>query len=84
MSKYIGNIFGYYKILEKTKDKDSYGHYMYKAQCINCGKIVYGAINDIIDCRSDKCRHYRKYIDTETSLFRDKRWKNKRIRCIYN
>ena len=84
MDKYIGNIFGYYKIIEKTNNKNNDGHYIYKAQCINCGKVIYSVISNMIDKKEDKCRHINNYTNTKTLLYNGDVWENKRLGNIYN
>lgn len=58
---HIGETYGIYKIIGMLSDKDKYGHWIYKCECVKCGHIRfshYGSIagpKSVIRC----CNHLR-------------------------
>ena len=85
MDKYVGKLFGYYKILEKTDLKHKDGHSVYKAECIDCGRIIYGKVSDIVDCVGEHCKHIRKCVKSENHfLSTNSYWENNGIKAIFS
>ena len=80
---HIGEIHGIYEIIDILPDKDKYGHWIYKCECVKCGYIRfshYGAIagpKSVIHC----CNHLRA--NGEPKPYIKGAWKHPRIGSIF-
>lgn len=80
---HIGETHGIYTIVDLLPDKDTYGHWIYKCECVKCGYIRfshYGAIagpKSAIRC----CNHLRA--NGEPKPYIKGVWKHPRIGSIF-
>ena len=80
-SCHIGETHGIYTIIDVLNDKDKYGHWIYKCQCVECGFIKYshyGAISGE-KSKATECHHLR----ADGSYIVKHRWENKRLGRIF-
>lgn len=74
MDKYIGNIVGQYRIIDKCVNKHKDGHLLYNGECIYCGYIKLNTkINDFKK-KNRACSHYDYSV----------KWNNSRLHLIFN
>lgn len=79
---HIGEAYGIYTIIDVLDKKDKYGHYIYIAECKECGYrrcSHYGKISGELS-RVNKCKHLargKQYIQRT-------KWNNKRIAHIFS
>lgn len=64
---------GIYEILEKTNQKCSTGHYLYKVKCIICNQVCYKRMSEL-NRIVENCRH--NWIEYK--------WNSKRLSLIYH
>lgn len=80
---HIGETHGIYTIIDMLDEKDKYGHWIYVAQCNECGykkQSHYGEISGI-KSKTVKCRHLKASGDY---IVYGHTWQNKRIGRIFN
>lgn len=79
---HIGEIHGIYKIIDVSDEKDKYGHYIYTAECQECGYKKYTHYGEISgdSGRAYTCNHLTVCGD----YIQKTKWNNKRIGNIFN
>ena len=79
---HVGEIHGIYKIIDVSNEKDKYGHYIYTAECQECGYKKYTHYGEISgDSRKNIiCKH----LSLDGGYIKQVRWNNHRIQDIFN
>lgn len=78
---HIGEIHGIYKIIDVFDEKDKYGHYIYAAECQECGYKKYTHYGEI---SGDSGRAYTcNHLTIGGNYIQKTKWNNKRIETIF-
>lgn len=78
---HIGEIHGIYKIVDMLNEKDKYGHYIYVAECQECGHKRYSHYGGIAGkYKTIKCNH----LTMDGRFVCSEKWGNDRIRKVFN
>ena len=79
---HIGEEHGIYKIVDMLEEKDKYGHYIYVAECKECGYkkyTHYGEISGEVS-KATVCRH----LASDGRYIQQNKWNNHRIQGIFS
>lgn len=79
---HVGETHGIFKITDVLDEKDKYGHYIYVAECTECGYKKYSHYGGI---SGEKSKSYTcNHLALEGGYIKQVRWSNHRIQNIFN
>lgn len=79
---HVGETHGIFKIIDVLAEKDKYGHYVYVAECAECGYKKYSHYGGI---NGEKSKSYTcNHLALEGGYIKQVRWSNHRIQNIFN